>query len=328
MITPTGNLEKRLAQLKKEVPTRGIERHPTLLASISDLPTELRSSGLSTLASNETAQTIIAFPPQIQRGWHYVPKQALVFTPTGVIHVAASIWPDQEPQVTPVDARGLLYTRVTLLLLYGFLEVVAQGPGSPTRLGMEFNTVAWECLSRPLNQLLAVEAAAPADGNAPSPSAQQALEKLSLKFSNGVKLFVLQPKEKLEDLVFQPGLWRTRKIWPFSFRRPITADTLLSLTSNFVVVIQEEPGVGQGWIVSHIPRKSILGIRSQPRDLCSELTIQLQRGDQTAEFRLALAGEAVEAWQGQWIRHGGHWEDLPAETAVGSPGKRPHRGPG
>jgi len=115
----------------------------------------------------------------------------LLFTPTGVIHLLASIWPDQEPEMTHVNGRGLMYMKVTLLLLYGFLEIVAQGQTSPTRLGVEFNTVAWYQLSRPLRQLLQATQATPTvptDKPSYSPATHQALAKLPLKFSNGCRV--------------------------------------------------------------------------------------------------------------------------------------------
>ena len=309
------DLEKRLAQLKQEVPTRGFERHPSVLNTVSDLPTELQSPAVTTLATSEAMQTIIAFPPQIHRGWHYVPKQALLFAPTDVIHLLASIWPDQEPQVTYLKGYGLMYMKVTLLLLYGFLEIVAQGYSSPTRLGMEFNTVAWDRLSPPLRQLLQATKAtpgAPTDKTTYSPTAQHALEKLPLKFSNGVKIYGLLPGEELEELVFQPGTW---KRWLLVFRRPISANTLLLLTSNYVVVIQEELEVAQGWIVSYVPRNSIIGMQNRPRSLWNELTVQLKRGDQTAEYKLLLKNEAAQCWRVRWIQHGGQWQDLPGEVS-------------
>lgn len=319
--TTAGNLETRLAQLKKEVPSRGVERLPSVLQSLSDLPFELQSSALPALASKETILTIIAFPPQLQRGWHYVPKQALLFTPTGLTHVTASIWLDQAPEVTSVDARGLLYLRATLLLLYGFLEIVVQGRNSPKRIGMEFNTVAWETLSRPLRRLLTARTAAGMmTGRIVERSAvQAALADLPLKFSNGVKLFVSLPGEELESLLFQPGLWSSRKSWPFFFRKPISADTLLSLTSNYLVVIQEEPRVGQGWIVSYIPRSRIVEIRSQPHGLWNELAVQVRQGKQAAEVSLPLRSEAALTWRGEWLRHGGRWQDLPDETGKSIP---------
>jgi hypothetical protein len=113
------------------------------LNDISNLSAELKSPAVTAAATDKTIQSIIAFPPQIQRGWTYVPKQALLFTPANVIHILASIWPGQEPQVTTLDGSGLLTMNITLILLYGFLEITAEGPNSPTRISVEFNTVAW-----------------------------------------------------------------------------------------------------------------------------------------------------------------------------------------
>lgn len=144
-ITP--DLENRLAQLKRKVPTRGFERHPLVLKSVSDLPAELQSPAVTTLAARETLQTIIAFPPQVQRGWDYVPKQASLFTPTDVIHLLASIWPDEEPQVTCVNGSGLMYMKITLLLLYGFLEIVAQGQTS--QHDSTWSSIRWPGTSYP-----------------------------------------------------------------------------------------------------------------------------------------------------------------------------------
>jgi hypothetical protein len=314
MVPSKNDLEKRLAQLKQEVPTRGMERHPSVLKDVSELPAGLQSPAVTMLASSEAIQTIIAFPPQIHRGHHYVPKQALLFTPTDVIHVLASIWPDQEPEVTHVKGSGLMYLKATLILLYGFLEIVAQGNTSPTRLGMEFNLVAWDQLSRPVRQLLQAAKStpgAPADKITYSPAAQQAVEKLPLKFFNGVRIYGVLPGEGLEDLVFQPGIW---KRWLLLFRRAILANTLVLLTSNYMVAIQEELEVSQGWIVSYIPRNSIVGIKNQPRNKWNELTVQLKRGDQTTEYKLLLTNEAAQAWRMCWIQHGGQWQDLPSEA--------------
>ncbi len=308
------NLEKRLAQLKREVPTRGLERHLLVLKDVSDLPAELQSPAVVSLAAGEAIQTIIAFPPQIHRGWHYVPKQALLFTPMSVIHLQASIWPGQEPQTTYLKGGGLMYMRATLLLLYGFLEIVAQGHTSPTRLGMEFNTVAWYRVSQPLRQLLQATKTSPGapTGEATyAPSAQRAVEELPLKFSNGVKIYGLLPGEELKDLVFQPGTW---KRWLLLFRRAISANTLLLLTSNYMVVIEEDLVVKQGWIISYIPRSSIFGMQSQSRGPWNELTVQLRRGEQTAECKLKLKDEAVQAWRVRWTQCGGQWQDLPGEA--------------
>src|SRR5512143_3820783 len=115
----TQDTEKRLVELKRQVPTRGFERHPVFIQSLAELPPEL----CSPLLGEATGQTLIVFPPQIQRGRHYVPRQALFFKPDEVTHVLASIWPGEPPQVTRIRSGDLLYAKVTLLLLYGFLEI-------------------------------------------------------------------------------------------------------------------------------------------------------------------------------------------------------------
>ena len=187
---------------------------------------------MTALAARESIQRVIVFPQQIHRGWYYVPKQSLLFTPTGVVHLLASIWPTERPRITHLKGRDLLYIKVTLILLYGFLEIHAQDQGLPAQLGMEFNTVSWHYLSSPLQQFLGASKAAfgmLANKASCSPSLQTDVERLPFKFSNGLKIYGLLPGEELEELVFQPGTW---KRWRYFFRQPISANTLLLLTTN------------------------------------------------------------------------------------------------
>ncbi|MGE5374186.1 MAG: hypothetical protein ACM3XO_03950 [Bacteroidota bacterium] len=303
--------ERRLAELKKEVTRRGFDRHASQLSNICELPADLQLPSLAALGGREAIQHIIVFPPQIQRGWHYVPKQALLFSATGVVHLLASIWPEQEPQATFLDGSGLLYLKATLLLLYGYLEIVVQGQAAPVRLGTEFNTVSWGFISAPLRQFLSVSKTTfgvPLDQIAYTPNARQAFEKLPFKFFNGVQLYGLLPGEELEELVFQEA---TRKRWFYIFQRPKTADTLLMLTTNYLVMIQEDLNVRQGWIITYIPRSNICEIASQVDGLWNELSIQLKRRDQTANYRLLLSKQAAETWRIQWLVHGGRWQEIP-----------------
>jgi hypothetical protein len=305
----SGNTQKkRLAELKREVTRPGFDRHAFALSNIGELPSDLMAPLVADLADQEAIQTIIVFPAQIQRGWHYVPKQALLFTETGVIHILASIWPGQEPQVTSLNACGLMYLKATLLLLYGYLEIVAQGQKSPIRLGMEFNTVSWDAISVPLRQLLKGSKTTcnlPEDRIAYSKSARHEFEKLPMKYFNGVQLYGLLPGEELEELVFQEATW---KRWLFFFRRPVTPDTLLMLTTNYMVVIQEDLKVKVGWIVSYLPRNGICMIHSQEDGLWTEFTVQLKRQDQAASCKWLLAQKTVEEWRNRWLAHGGLWQ--------------------
>ena len=265
---------------------------------------------MAQLSGQEAIQNIIVFPAQIQRGWHYVPKQALLFTATGVIHILASIWPGQEPQVTSLNGDGLMYLKATLLLLYGYLEIVAQGQDFPIRLGLEFNTVSWDAISAPLRQLLKGCKTAfnlPEDQIAYSTSARHVFEKLPLKYFNGVQLYGLLPGEELEEMVFQEA---TGKPWLYFFRRPVTPDTLLMLTTNYMVVIQEDLKVRVGWIISYLPRSGICMIQSQGDGLWTELSVQLKRQDQAASCKWLLAKQSVEEWRSRWLAHDGPWQDF------------------
>ena len=103
--------------------------------------------------------------------------------------------------------------------------------------------MAWYQLSRPVRQLLQATQTIPGtstDGTSYSPAVHQALADLPLKFSNGAKIYGLLPGEKLEEQVFQPG---TRRRWLLLFQRPVTANTLLLLTSNYGVVQKQLRGL-------------------------------------------------------------------------------------
>lgn len=311
MAQSTKARKKRLAELKKEVTQRGFYRHAFPLSNVGELPSDLQSASVDRKAGREAIQNIIVFPQQIQHGWNYVPKQALIFTTTGVIHLLASIWPEQEPQVTCLPGCGLMYLKATLKLLYGCLEIVGQGQDSLIRLDMEFNTVSWNVISPPLRQFLSLSKTAfdiPVDQVAYSKSARRAFEQLPFKFFNGMQLYGLLPGEELEELVFQEGVSKRRY---YFFRQAITPDTLLLLTSNYMVVIQEDLKVKQSWIVSYFPLNGICTIQSRVEDLWNELSIQLKRQDQVANYELLLANQALDAWRAHWIAHGGQWQDFP-----------------
>jgi hypothetical protein len=306
------DIEKRLAELKKEVPRRGFDRHASQLKDISDLPIELQSPALTALAARETLRTLVLFPQQIQRGWEYVPKQVLLFTATGLIHLLASIWPEQEPQITYVQGKHLLYVKVKLILLYGYLEIAAQGPDAPLRLITEFNTVDWHRLWGPLQQLLQAAQPTPVlpkDPDDPSPVFKRALKELPLKFSNGLQLYGLLPGEVLEEVVFQPG---PRTLWLHLFRKLASANTMLLLTSHYMVVVHEELFIKQGWVISYIPRSNIVRMQSRPRGFLNDLSVQLQRGGQVVDYKLMLKNETVTDWCKRWVQHGGEWQELPA----------------
>jgi len=175
--------------------------------------------------------------------------------------------------------------------------------------------VDWYCLSPPLRRLLQatrVGLAPPENEEVRSSTTQQTFEKLPLKFSNGVKIHGLLPGEEMEEVIFQAGAW---KRWLYFLRRPISADTVVLLTGHYLVVIQEELDVKQGWVLSYIPRNNIVGIQNQPCGLANQLSVQLKKDNQSVDYKLVLKGETAEVWHRQWVQHGGRWEDIPEHQA-------------
>jgi hypothetical protein len=285
-----------------------------LLYNISDLPAELQSPALTNLVGSKDLETSFAFPAQIHHGWKYVPKQALLFTSAYVIHLLASIWPDQPPQITSINRSELLYIKVSLLLLYGLLEIVTQDQDTLTQISIEFNTVAWYRISQPLERFLQSTQATPGmpvEYNTFSASIQQDIKKLPFKFSNGVYLYGQLPDDELEELVFQPAIY---KRWLILSRRPLISNTLLILTTNYLIAIQEDPHVKLGWLITYIPRSNIIRIQNQPCSLWNEITVQLKTKKPTKECKLLLKYEITQAWREKWIGQNGQWIDLPAEV--------------
>jgi hypothetical protein len=112
-----------------------------------------------------------------------------------MIQLLASIWSEQEPTIVYLKVNGLKYCKVTLILLIGFLEIVARGITTPTQLEVEFNTAAWGLLSTPIRQILEADNKRHRDitGIPFSQRRESAFEKLPLKFFNGARIHGVLP---------------------------------------------------------------------------------------------------------------------------------------
>ena len=110
-----------------------------------------------------------------------------------------------------------------------------------------------------------------------------------MKYFNGVQLYGLLPGEELEELVFQEATW---KPWLYFFRRPVTPDTLLMLTTNYMVVIQEDLKVRVGWIVSYLPRSGICMIHSQGDGLWTEFIRPIETTGPGRKLQMAPGKES------------------------------------
>jgi hypothetical protein len=290
----------------------GLRSHPYLAASLADLPEELRQAVQEASWPTEDISSIFVVPPQsFFKGWfswRYVPEQALLFMPDGVLHVQGPAEPGQAAQATYLRAVSLLYTQLSLLLLYGRLELAGRVNGVLCRVVVEFNTVGWHLLQPSVHRLLCLAWIQPGNDKPLAESSATAvlaeLDQLPLKFSNGLRLDALQPGECLLGFVFQPAIWVLR--WGF-LRRQVSATTLLALTDQQVIIVEEEKN-GQratyGYIYTFMPRAAITHIEAQPGECWRELLIQLEQGAVTVERRVTLEPETAANWQELWLRCG------------------------
>ncbi len=280
--------------------SKGMSSHPYTVPNPGSLPVSLRPAAEQALAGGEPVDLIFVVPAQVApRGWfgfRRFPEQALLFTSQGVLHVQAGL-----PQATYLPAAGLLYAHLSLILLYGRLELAGLANGALTRIVVEFNTVAEWLLEPGLHQLVRLawgQAAVPAEVQAPPASGQ--LDRLPMKFGNGLRYHGLQPDERLLGLVFQPGIWRQYRRF---FRQQVAATTLLALTDRQLIILEEDKNgkhANYGWIFTFCPLAGVAGTEVKAAESWQEVQIHLEREGVAVDRQVTLEPEMALAWQDLW----------------------------
>ncbi len=136
------------------------------------------------------------------------------------------------------------------------------------------------------------------------------VERLPLKYANGLKFYILAPSERLLALAFQPAIWMRRLL---ILRRQVTSAIVLALTDRHVSLIEEQRALGgsrsYGWIFTFIPRHAVTGMRGAPAPLGRLIGIDMLVEGAGTTYELELTAEAAAAWKAQWRSHSGGWSD-------------------
>jgi len=297
--------------------------HPYRAKTVADLPGTLRQLAGQSLGPDEPANAIFVVPPQMfLRNWwgglRHVPEQALLFTSQGVLHIQRAASPGQIGQTTYLRGDQLVYAHLSLLLLYGRLELVGQLRGALVRIIVEYNTVAHDLLQPALHQFLRLAwgQAQARENEDRTDALLRDLEEQSLKFRNGLRHYALQSDERLLGFVFQPRI--TQRYWRL-FHRLIAPAALLALTDHELIAIEEDrtTSAAYGWLFTFCPRVCVVGIEARPCEAWQDLHVHLARGGVAAERRVTVGNEAALAWQALWTNQGiGTWEKENVSTAV------------
>ncbi len=275
---------------------------PYPVQSVADLPEHFQQAVRRSLKPGEQVNSILMFPPQpfIKRGG--VPQQTLLSTSQGLMHVQEKDAPDQPPAVTCLPGEAFLYAHHSLLLLYGRLELVGEVNGSLVRVIVEYNTVGHYLIKPVLEQYLRFTYGWADTEKSYNPQNTPLLDELgtqSFKFMNGLQFYALQPGEKLLGSVFQPRI--TQTVLHF-FRRAIAPASLVALTDQAVILIEEDKarGAAYGWLITLCPRKFVAEIESKPNHEWRDVTVHLLRNNVSEERKLTLETKSALAWETLW----------------------------
>lgn len=271
---------------------------PYVVNALTDLPEEFQRAVQSCLGEQESINSILMLPPQpfMKRGG--VPRQALLSTTHGILHVQ-----DGKPLVANyLPAETLLYVHHKLILLYGCLELAGEVNGELVRIIAEYNTVGQYLLDAALRQFLQLKY----DSVDPDATIQEQnnnildeLGKESFKFMNGLRLYALQPGERLLGYAFQS---RIKERFLRYFSRPVAPASMFALTDQAVVFVEEDKarGASYGWVITICPRKIVLAVESRSIQDWSKLSVLLLRNNVSIERNLILDHETVLACKSLW----------------------------
>jgi len=275
---------------------------PYPLQSLADLPEHFQQAVQQVLKPDETVVSILMLPPQPFLRHGGVPLQALLSTSQGLLHLQEMASSGQLPPTTYLPGDSLLYVHHSLVLLYGRLELVGEVDGSLMRMIVEYNTAGLPLVEPMLKQFLRFTygwSETEKSYNLQSNSLLDSLEKESFKFMNGLRLYALQPGEKLLGYVFQSRI--TRPLLHF-FHHPIAPASLLAMTDQAVILIEEDKarGAAYGWIITICPRKYVTDIECNPDREWQVGRVHLKRNGINEVRKLTLENEKALAWEALW----------------------------
>ena len=277
---------------------------PYAVASLADLPVSLQPAAGQSFNSTDRPVSFCVFPGRTYLKewgrWENTPEQALLFTEAGILSIQAPASPGQSARMISMRAADLLYARISLILMYGRMELVGK---DLTWVVVEFNAAGFDLIQDGLQNFLGVSA-----GNnlnsfpqaAPPKTLLDALGGLSYKFRNGLVLYGLLPGEQILGFVFQPALWGRRwHLLPLK----ISETTLLVLTDKQLIIVEEQSRSrfpAYGWTFTFYPRPIIENVGVKSASPWPEVIIELKRGAGLHDRSLLLEEPNSLAWQALW----------------------------
>lgn len=320
---------------------RASEFHPYLVASMDELPAELRSLVEAELPDDAVLVSGFVVPANYRADAPEgepcsVPAQVLVFTGDGMWHVQAPGDDALTPAPLYIDPDAIRWIRSSHLLLHGRLEIAAAVRSNPVRLDVEFNAVGWRqkdqnwrsfvARSVGLTPVTGAAGLTPVPGAAgltpndqerallegvpgaadltPNDRERALLEGVPEKFVDGLFRYGLYTGEVLQAVTFQPAVWQHHLM---SFDEQVVPDTLVALTSASVLILSEEKAFVRrsdelGLLITRIARRAIVGLQVEPGTGLDEVIFVLSWAGVNDDYRISLAHDSAQLWFALWTQ--------------------------
>jgi len=281
-----------------------ISSRPYELKSIDQLPTGLLNSIKRHSLANQSIEGIFVIPAQSIHSAHMgnqTPLQALVFTDKGMFHVTETSLSRELEGVLWVSAEGIISIKISLILLYGKLEIWFFDLGQNSKVEIEFNTVGYPILSPMLHGLIR-KTWEYNHVKFPDSLIYESIDDLYYKsfgFFNGLRLEGLEAEEKIVGYVFQPEI----KVPRFKvFHHSIAPQTAIVVTNHQVIMLQQDLQFKkhhEEWIFTFCPLYRIQKVNMEDFGLWKKLSFRLTSLNQQ-DITVILEPPNAQRWRETW----------------------------
>lgn len=242
-------------------------------------------------------------PPSRPKGRRPPPaiQQALIFTREGVLNLAEPFREGRSGKAEWIAAEEILKIRLTLILLYGRLEIWGAHAGQPLKTELEYNTVAHHLLAPALRGLIRKtwQQNAAAKSRPARETTLNGFESVSYSFYNGLRLEALQPEERLLGLIYQPEIRAPRLRF---FHRKVAPRTALAITDQQLILLQEDLAyrTHHEWIFTFCPRHRVSYLKQTPMESWQRVSFHLRPESVHQSVDITLESEKAQHLVSLW----------------------------
>jgi hypothetical protein len=286
---------------------------PYTVNTLDEVPDGLRELALQKLEPWAKVDTIFVVPMQqlassfgVGRRTSLVPESALIFTDQGVLFVRDDGSESQPSLSAYITHDQFSYMRLTLILLYGRLDLWGTQDNQPVRVEFVYNATGHELLQPVLHRFLHRSWTGQKGTLQPiPPENEKVLAELfqqSLKFSNGLRNYGLQRNERLCGYAFQP---RIVKRFLGLFPKISVPGCVAAFSENGFVLMQEgsSNATSYGWFIAICHKRLLSDVEITAGEKLSTVAVKINAGAKTEIINLEWEHKPSQELKSLWLEH-------------------------